>query len=67
MELFHLLAIALRVYYSKVSPAKMYFLHSKTKAKWVEGLLHDMYSKLHTIAPEHSSHAVITHNCNLQS
>jgi hypothetical protein len=64
MELFHLLAVALRVYYSKVSPAEMYFLHIK-HAEWVEGLLHGIYSQLHTIAPEHSSHAVITHNCNL--
>jgi hypothetical protein len=42
MELFHLLAIALRVYYSKVSPAKMHFLQSKIQAEWVEGLLHDI-------------------------
>jgi len=67
VELFHLRAIALRVYFSKVSPAKMYFLHSKTQAEWVEGLLHDMYTKLLALAPEHSSHAVITHNCNLLS
>jgi hypothetical protein len=67
MELFHPLAVELRVYYSKVSPAKMYFLHSKTQAEWCEGLVHDMYPKLLTVAPEHSSHAVITHNCNLLS
>jgi len=67
MELFHLLAITLRIYYSKVSTVKMYFLHSKTQAEWIEGLVHDMYSKLRTVAHEHTGHAVIIHNCNVLS
>jgi len=45
----------------------MYFLHSKTQAEWIEGLVHDMYSKLRTVAHEHTGHAVIIHNCNVLS